>query len=95
MEQYLGRPLMRGEEPHHKNEIKTDDRIENLELKEHGKHTSDHHKGKTHKGGYKMRLTEAERTRRAEFMREVHRRRQANDPTNKWYARTQIQRRNI
>ncbi len=91
MEQYLGRPLMKREEPHHKNEIKTDDRIENLELKEHGKHTSDHEKSRVHKSGYKIRLTEAEQKRRSEFMKEVHRRRKLNDPTNAWYARTQLQ----
>ena len=55
MEQYLGRPLMKGEEPHHKNEVKTDDRIENLELKEHGKHTSDHSKTRRYKNGYTRR----------------------------------------
>ena len=74
MEQYLNRPLMRGEEPHHKNEIKTDDRIENLELKEHGKHSSDHNEGRTHKNGYKMHLSDEERQRRSAWMSELHRR---------------------
>lgn len=72
MEQHLGRPLTRKEIPHHKNEIKTDNRIENLELKEYGKHSSDHNKGRIHKCGYKVRLTEAERKRRSDWMKSVH-----------------------
>lgn len=79
MEQYLGRPLMAGEEPHHKNEIKTDDRIENLELKEHGKHSSDHNKGREYKNGYKLNLTDQERQRRSDWMRNVHQKRRGNN----------------
>lgn len=74
MEQYLGRPLTRGEEPHHKNEIKTDDRIENLELKTHGKHSSDHNKRRVYRNGYKMQLSTQERARRSAWMSELHRR---------------------
>ena len=37
----------------------------------------------------KNKLSLEERKRRSDFMKEVHRRRQENDPTNRWYARTQ------
>jgi len=48
LEQKLGRYLLEGCEPHHRNEIKDDDRPENLEEREHGQHMQMHASMRTH-----------------------------------------------
>ncbi len=45
MEQKLGRKLTKNEVVHHKNGIKSDNNLRNLELKTQQKHTTDHKKG--------------------------------------------------
>ena len=92
MEKYLGRRLYPAEIIHHINEDRQDNRIENLEVRTMGSHSKQHNLNRVYPKGRKNNLSPEERQRRSNFMKEVHRRRQENDPTNKWYARTQVQR---
>ena len=69
MAKHLGRCLQSWEVVHHKNGIKDDNRIENLELTTLGSHIIEHHKG--YKDGYARGLVDGEDKRIKELKKEI------------------------
>jgi hypothetical protein len=66
MEGILGRPLEPWEDVHHKDENKANNNPDNLEVKSHGRHTTEHRKGKRgNTKGQKLTLTDDERASRS------------------------------
>ena len=72
MEQHLGRTIPSDMDVHHINGNKQDNRIENLMVLPKSEHARISNKGRVVKKGHKLNLTDKERRRRSDWMKQVH-----------------------
>lgn len=72
MEKHLGRELKPWEDVHHKDEDKTNNDISNLEVIDHGEHSTITNNRRDYNTGYEMDLSDEERERRSRILSEWH-----------------------
>jgi len=65
MEKHLQRKLSPEEDVHHINGIKTDNRIENLEVMSHADHSKHHNFRRVYSKGYRLKLSDSDREGRS------------------------------
>lgn len=73
MERHLGRRLEAYEDVHHINGVKSDNRLENLQVIGHGEHTRLTHAGRPRAKGVRLNLSAQERAARSERMKVMRR----------------------
>jgi hypothetical protein len=73
MERHIGRALHAEEDVHHKDGNKLNNDLSNLELVNHADHTRITNAERTYRRGYTLKLSDAERSARAERMSALHR----------------------
>lgn len=72
MAEHLGRPLLRTEDVHHKDEDRTDNQINNLEIKIHGKHIAYHKIGSVHSVKTRRKISFAKKGKPGYWLGKYH-----------------------